>query len=98
MNNRKTFFSVRGILGSSVMLSYNIGMLLAFISGAFFTYDVTPKAVCVIYFLYVILLFFVPESPQFLIKQNNISVSNFFLFLAIMKNVEFVSIDSNWKL
>lgn len=56
------------------MLSYNIGMLLAFALGSFFKYDITPKVTLAVYFVYVVFLFFLPESPSFLIKQNKITV------------------------
>lgn len=66
--------SVRGILGSTLVLSSNIGMLLAFTFGNYFDFYMMPKFVISLTILCMILLYFVPESPTFLVRQNKISV------------------------
>lgn len=68
-------FSVRGVLGSTFTLTCNFGILLSFIFGSFFDFYTTPKFVILLTIVCGILLFFLPESPLFLVKQNKLSVS-----------------------
>lgn len=75
------FYSIRGVLGSTVLLTFNIGMLLAFILGNYCNFFVIPKVGAVLAGLCGILLPFFPESPIFLIRQNKIAVS----FYKLMK-------------
>lgn len=71
-----SILSVRGFLGSSVLFSYNLGMMLEFVLGAYFDYHTAPKIVIGITIICVISLFFFPETPSFLLKQGKIAVSN----------------------
>ncbi|XP_031622894.1 facilitated trehalose transporter Tret1-like isoform X2 [Contarinia nasturtii] len=64
---------VRGLLGSTLVLSCNIGILLAFVFGNYFDFYMTPKFVIASTILCAVLLCFFPESPSFLMKQNRIS-------------------------
>lgn len=66
---------VRGVLGSTLVLTANMGILLAFVLGNYCDYTMTPKVVIALTVLFVILFSFFPESPSFLMKQNQISVS-----------------------
>lgn len=66
---------VRGVLGSSVVLSANIGILIALIFGNYCDFYATPKFAITLSALFMILFSFFPESPVFLIKQNRVSVS-----------------------
>ncbi|XP_031619027.1 facilitated trehalose transporter Tret1-like [Contarinia nasturtii] len=63
---------VRGVLGSTLILAENIGILLAFILGHFCDYYTTPKVVIALMIICSVLLFFFPESPPFLMKQNQV--------------------------
>lgn len=67
---------MRGVLGSTICLSNNVGMLLGFTIGSYCDYDMTPKLVVGLTILCAASLFFFPESPTFLLKQGNVSVSN----------------------
>lgn len=66
---------IRGILGATFVLSSNVGILLAFIFGHYFDYDVTPKLVIGLTCLFAISMIFFPETPLTLVKQGKIDVS-----------------------
>lgn len=72
---------VRGVLGSTALLSYSIGMLLVFILGAYCDYHIIPKVVIGITIVCVVLFYFCPESPTFLMKQGKVSVSKVHEFI-----------------
>lgn len=65
-------FSVRGTLGATLVLSENIGILLAFIVGNYCDFYATPKVGIGLAGLCGALLIFFPETPSFLMKQNRI--------------------------
>ncbi|KAG4071144.1 hypothetical protein HA402_003276 [Bradysia odoriphaga] len=64
---------VRGTLGSLVILTTNLGLLLSFILGEFCDYNTTPKVTIVLIIIYAILFSIFPESPSALMKQNKIT-------------------------
>lgn len=64
--------SIRGILGSTVILTAHFGVALAFVFGNYCSYKTPPIFMIVLTFLFVVLFFFFPESPTFLLKQNKI--------------------------
>lgn len=74
--NGRNYFSVRGVLGSTVMFCYNIGMILAFVLGAYCEYGTTPKVVIGLTIFFAVSFYFLPETPTVLIKQNKLSVRN----------------------
>ncbi|XP_031634206.1 facilitated trehalose transporter Tret1-like [Contarinia nasturtii] len=63
---------VRGSLGSTLALAWNVGILLAFTFGNYLDFNATPKFVIALMILTAVLLCFFPESPTFLYKQNKI--------------------------
>lgn len=65
---------MRGVLGSTLILSLNIGILLGFTFGAYFSYYMTPIFAIILAIFSAIALYFFPESPPFLLKQNRMSV------------------------
>lgn len=65
--------SVRGVIGSTIVLSCNGGILLAYVFGHFFNFYVTPAVVIGISVAFAGSLFFFPESPSVLMKQNKLS-------------------------
>lgn len=71
---KQSFFSVRGLLGSTIVLSCNCGMLIAFTLGSFNFY-ITPLFVIGLTVVYAFCIFSFPESPSFLMRQNKIAVS-----------------------
>ncbi|XP_055302948.1 facilitated trehalose transporter Tret1-like [Sitodiplosis mosellana] len=66
---------VRGVLGSTLVLFCNLGILLAFTFGTYFDFYMTPKFVIVMTILCAILLFLFPESSTVLLKRNQISLA-----------------------
>lgn len=68
-------FSIRGVLGSTMILTVNIGVLIEFIFGNYCDFYIAPKFVIVVAMIYAILMLWFPETPTFLIKQNQIAVS-----------------------
>lgn len=63
--------SVRGSLGSLLVLSCNIGILLAFILGNYLSYDSQPIILAFVPIIFFFLFSFFPESPQYLMKSGN---------------------------
>lgn len=65
--------SIRGILGSTVILTAHFGVALAFVFGNYCSYSTPPIFMIILTLIFVVLFFFFPESPTFLLKQNKIS-------------------------
>lgn len=65
---------VRGTLCSSLVLTENIGILMAFILGNYCDFYMIPKFIIALTILFGVLLLFFAESPIFLVKQNRIDV------------------------
>lgn len=61
---------LRAALGSLFILMYNVGVLYVYIFGVFVGYDWLNVACLAISVLYMIVWFYVPESPIYLIQQN----------------------------
>lgn len=70
-------FSVRGALGSILILIINFAILLTFIMGTYCDYFTTPKFVIALTVLFFALFISFPESPLFLMKQNKVEVNGF---------------------
>lgn len=66
---------VRGTLGSTLVLSENVGMLMAYCIGNYFDFYAIPKFAILVTIICAISLYFLPESPLFLLKQNKLLVS-----------------------
>lgn len=82
----KHYFSIRGAVVSSLVLSESLGMCLAFIFGHYFEFHMVPIFVISLMALFSVLLFFFPESPTFLVKQHQMLVCKKSIFLR-MKNL-----------
>lgn len=65
--------NIRGILGSTVILTAHFGVALAFIFGNYCSYSTPPIFMITLTVIFVISFFSFPESPMFLLKQNKIS-------------------------
>ncbi|KAG4078589.1 hypothetical protein HA402_003236 [Bradysia odoriphaga] len=61
---------IRGILGATIMVSENTGVLLGFAIGGFCDYQVLPAVGITLNLLSVILFVWFPESPPFLVSQD----------------------------
>lgn len=66
---------VRGSLGSTLAMAWNVGILLMFTFGAHLDFYAAPKFVIALMILNIVLLYFLPDSPIYLYKQNKIVVS-----------------------
>lgn len=71
-----TICRVRGVLGSTKILTFNFGVLLALVLGWVSHYNTIPIFLIVSVTLFTILFAFFPESPTILVKQNQIMVRN----------------------
>lgn len=68
---------VRGTLGSTLVLSSNFGILMAFIFGNYLSFVMVPVILMIFPIIFFIGFSFLPETPQYLILQNKNEV--FFL-------------------
>lgn len=60
--------SVRGSLGSLLVVSCNIGILMGFILGNYLTYTTQPIVHVLLPIIFFVAFAFFPESPQYLMK------------------------------
>lgn len=70
-------FSIRGRLNSLVPLARNVGVLLAYIIGALIKYEDIPFVFILFPISYMILVFFLPNTPQYHLKINDFEASIF---------------------
>lgn len=75
---------IRGRLGSLTPLARNIGVLLSYVVGATVQYDIIPAIFVSIPIVYMILMFSLPNTPQYHIRNENLQVS-------FRKNIRFYS-------
>lgn len=61
---------VRGTIGSFLVLSCNIGILIVFILGNFLPYKAVPLVLALLPIIFLIGVLFLPETPQHLIKYK----------------------------
>ncbi|KAH8267459.1 hypothetical protein KR018_005244 [Drosophila ironensis] len=64
--------SVRGVLGTILVLTCNGGILLVFILGYYFNYAVVSWIMCAFPLAFVVCFWFMPETPQYLAKLNKV--------------------------
>lgn len=65
--------NIRGILGSTVILTAHFGVALAFVFGNYCSYSTPPIFMIILSLIFVVSFYFFPETPTFLFKQNKIS-------------------------
>lgn len=73
LNNNITnifFFRIRGTLGAALILACNAGSLFAFAIPLWLGYYAQIKALMMIPIFYLIACTFFPETPEYLLKQN----------------------------
>ncbi|EAT41204.1 AAEL007139-PA [Aedes aegypti] len=63
---------LRGMLGSVLVISLNVGILLGFVLGNSLSYFTVPIVMLVAPILFVVSTCFLPETPYCLLKQNRI--------------------------
>lgn len=64
------YFSVRGVLGTFLVLTCNVGVLLAFVLGYFFDYVTVAWLIASLSILFIICFWFMPETPQHLVLRQ----------------------------
>lgn len=67
---------IRGQLNSYIQIAVFSGILAGFIFGSYVSYEVNPILMISITVIYFIAFFWIPESPQFLIRKKKIEVSS----------------------
>lgn len=71
------------MLGSTMVFTGNIGILIVFFFGNYSDFFMAPKFVIIVAILFVISFSYFPETPSFLIKQNKIAVSNNTIYMTM---------------
>lgn len=74
-------FSIRGRLGSLTPLFRNMGVLMGFAVGGTVKYQNIPAILIFIPILYMVFLFFQPNTPQYHLQTENIKVKKLFFVL-----------------
>ncbi|XP_047520072.1 facilitated trehalose transporter Tret1-like isoform X1 [Pieris napi] len=64
--------SIRGVLGSLLILSQNLGVLFMYIIGAYLDYYTVQWAILGLPIVASVLMFIAPEAPMYLVKQGKI--------------------------
>lgn len=67
--------SIRGVLGSLLVLSQNLGVLFMYVIGAYLDYYTVQWAVLGIPIVAAVLMLKAPETPVYLVKRGKINVS-----------------------
>ncbi|KAH8267463.1 hypothetical protein KR018_005366, partial [Drosophila ironensis] len=71
--------SMRGVLGTFLVLTCSGGILLAFILGYYFNYVTVSWIVSTFSFVFVGSFWFMPETPQFLASRNKVKEAEYSL-------------------
>lgn len=69
-------FSVRGRLGCYTPLARNIGILFAYIVGAFVSYSTVPCVFIIVPILFAICFSFLPNTPQYHLLKGDLTVGS----------------------
>lgn len=69
------FFSLRGTFLSALFTVENFGVLLAYIIGNYFKFYAMPLFSIILTAIFALLLFTIPESPIYLVRQKRFDVS-----------------------
>lgn len=64
---------MRGVLGTLLVLTCNLGVLFAFILGYFFNYATVAWVVSTLSIVFVVCFWFMPETPQHLAQRHKLS-------------------------
>lgn len=87
------FASIRGRLTSFVLLSMNVGLLIAYVLGAYVQYEYIPYICVTIPIIFAVSFSMLPNTPRYHLAAGNIQVRQFckqsvFFFSANRKNVD----------
>jgi MFS family permease len=91
--------SIRGAMAGGIMVFFNIGMLLSYILGGQLSYSTMVCTSLTLSVISVLLLFFLKESPLFLLSKGReeVSILNGFLTCLIQRSPCIVSLKSRQK-
>lgn len=84
---------IRGFLSSSLVFMCNVGVLFAFVIGDFYSYHTAILIYTIFPLLFCIGVFFLPETPVFLIRNGKLNEAK--KSLAFYRNVKEFSIEAD---
>lgn len=90
--------SIRGTLGSLLLVNCNIGVLLAFIAGAYVDYRTIPYVMISLPIIFFIAFACMPDTPQHLLSVNKVEVTLKEYFCKIISNITFHSKEAELAL
>lgn len=61
----------------------NIGILIAYLTGAYLPYDIVPGVLIVFPVIFVVAILMLPETPRFLIRNNQQEVRQIARFVVV---------------
>lgn len=64
------FLRIRGALGSVITISFNTGLLSGFILASHLSYSLYPRIIIGFAAFYILAIYSLPETPQYLIKTK----------------------------
>ncbi len=73
--DHSNFIRKRGFLGVMSPLSIAVGVLASYICGALVEYNLIPYCIIGFPILFLIVMFFIPETPHTLIRQKRMQES-----------------------
>lgn len=62
--------SIRGSLGSLMMMSANLGILLAFVAGNYLPFEWVPRLFICLPIIFLLTVLFFPETPFYFMRTN----------------------------
>lgn len=83
--------SIRGILGSFLMISVCLGVMISYIAGAYLTYSTAPFAIMIFPIAFLVSFLILPESPNDLMSQKRYAVSLFVLWLFLVYHYNYIN-------
>lgn len=75
--------SIRGQLGTFYMYARNVGILFAYILGSYYNYITSSMVFTSVTVLFFVIFWFIPSTPQYYLRKNNINVRFNFEFLQV---------------
>lgn len=64
------FCSVRGILGSMLMICVNVGVMMSYLTGFYMDYDKAPFVMMVFPIVVFVSFLFIPDTPMSLLERR----------------------------
>lgn len=64
---------IRGILGSLLLFSVNVGTLFAYVTGAYLSYRLFASLSLLFSVSFIVIFSFMPETPVYLVRRNRMT-------------------------